>query len=236
MTSAGRQQVTGGFTLVELLLATAIFAMLAAALYSVFHGALRLRENAEVVLAKDRPQRYVAAILARDFRNMLPPAGVLAGDMLGENYEEGGASLDSIEFFTSTGVVADSAPWGDMQQVSYYLEEPEEEEDAGTGAYDLIRVARRNLLPSSEDEEEDNQERLLHHVASLDLTYFDGEAWQESWDSSAQDNALPEAIGLRLDFVDPAQGARRSSPIELLCETVATPLDAEADDSGGRAQ
>jgi len=233
MIAQRRQLPNGGFTLIELLLAAAIFAMLAAALYSVFHGALRLRETAEDAFSRGRPQRYVSAVIARDLRNMLAPAGVLAGDMLGENYEEGGSSFDTIEFFTSTGVVSDNAPWGDMQRVSYYLEEPEEDE--GEAGYDLVRFVTRNLLPSTEEEEEDGEERVLHRVASLDITYFDGESWLDSWDSTAQDNALPEAIGLRLDFVEPEQGERPVPPVDLVCETIAVGAETESESEGGQA-
>lgn len=225
--SSARTRI-GGFTLIELLLATAVFAILSAAMFSVLHGAVQLREHAAETFAQDRPQQYAAALIERDLRNMLPPAGVMAGDMVGENNEETDRDLDTLEFYTTTGTITDDLPWGDMLHVTYSLEEPEDE-DNDEETYDLVRTVKRNLLASTEeDEEEDDEddddgegeERLLRGVTSLEFSYFDGEEWQDSWDTSMDDEGLPEAISVRIDFAEPEDGTTAKAPIEVLQEIV----------------
>ena len=93
-----------GFTLIEVLLAMAIFTVLVGALYSVFYGALRLRERTFEVTEAALPKDYIATIVKRDLTSIVPPVGILAGPMIGENEEDGEQRLDSLEFHTGSGI------------------------------------------------------------------------------------------------------------------------------------
>ena len=56
----------------------------------------------------------------------------------------------------------------------------------------------RNLLPyESEDPPSDI---VLEGIESLQITYYDGSDWCDSWDSSAKDNQLPKAIRIQITF------------------------------------
>ena len=214
-----------GFTLLELLLASIVFAIVISALHGVFFGALRLRDNTYEAVESGLSDAYVAGLIRRDIKNLAPPTGVLAGAMIGEEEEENGVRLDALEFFTTTGIVRDSElePWGEVQKVEYYLAEPLDGSDS-EGA-DFVRAVTRNLLASTE--EEPAEERLLHGAASLEFAYFDGEDWQESWDSTTVENETPEAMRMRLDFMPPEQGERVRRPSEIVCELVVKPMQTE---------
>jgi type II secretion system protein J len=206
-----------GFTLIEVLVATVIFSVLVGALYSVFYGTLRLRENAYEVTEARLPINYIAGLIKRDLKNTVAPVGLLAGPMLGENVEESAHRIDRLEFHTASGIVNDKDPWGDIQKVEYYLEEPQQSGESEGN--DFVRALTRNLLASTT--EEPQQERLLSGVQSLEFTYYDGEYWEEVWDSTTQENEMPLAVKVRIEFMPPEEGEREMRPIELVCEILA---------------
>jgi len=74
--------------LLEILVATAIFVVLVGALYSLLHGALRLRETAHEVTEAGLPNDYIALLIKRDLANVSAPVSLLAGPMIGEKDEQ----------------------------------------------------------------------------------------------------------------------------------------------------
>jgi type II secretion system protein J len=215
-----------GFTLIEILSATLISALLLGSLYAVFHGALKLRDKDYGIMEKGLPRAYVTEIMDRDFRNMAPPVGILAGAVIGETNKENDLRRDRVEFYTSTGVLTDKENWGDVQKVEYYLLDPEENDKGEKGqGLDFVRAVTRNLLASIAQEPEET--RLLNGVKSLEITYFDGEVWQDSWDSTGLDNASPKAVRIRIEFETAADGEENISPLELLIEVAASAVTSQ---------
>jgi len=215
-----------GFTLLEVLTATVMFAVIMSALYSVFHGALRLRETAYDAFEKKLPNDHVVEVLKDDLANILVPTGLFASEMLGEKDEKKNCRQDHLGIHTASGVLRDSEPWADIQRIEYYLEAPEDPAEAGeSSGQDLIRSVTRNLLASVEETPE--KESLLHGVQSFSVTYYDGQDWLDSWDSTARasDEAdstpLPVAIAVQIEFVPPQTGERETLPIEVVVPVVA---------------
>jgi len=212
-----------GFTLIEVLVATVIFSVLVGALYSVFYGTLRLRENAYEVTEARLPITYIAGLIKRDLKNMVAPVGLLAGPMVGENVEEGKHRLDRLEFHTASGIVNDKDPWGDIQKVEYYLEQPPQSGESEGN--DFVRALTRNLLASTT--EEPPEQRLLSGVQSLKFTYYDGEYWEDVWDSTTQENEMPVAVKVRIEFMPREENEREMRPIEMVCEILANEVGGE---------
>lgn len=220
-----------GFTLLECLAATAMFAVLMGAMYSVFHGALRLRENAYETFEADLPRDYVVAMIKNDLASTVAPVGLLAGAMIGEKQEMGGFHLDRLEIHTASGTVNDADPWGDIQNVQYYLEQPQDPtQQTNANSYDLVRAVTRNLLASTE--EEPQQERLLRGVRGLEFLYYDGEDWQDSWDSTTQENETPSAVSVRIDFLPAQLGERATAPIHIVVPLVTKAVQTEQEQDG----
>ena len=218
---------THGFTLLELVIATAIFSVLFAALYGVFTSAFSLRERTFETVEAGLPSSLITTLLKKDLTQVVLAGDTLGGGFIGIRDEEGSVRIDELEFHTTSGILSDSHPWGDLQRVEYYLAEAEStsirnSDDEGK---DFVRTATRNLLASIEEEPE--EERLLQGVAGLEFSYYDGETWQDAWDSTMMDNAMPTAILMRIDFVAPQDQTRRTPPIEVLCEIL---VEAEAGD------
>ena len=232
----------GGFTLLEVLTATLMFAVIMGALCSVFSAALRLRETAYGAFEKDLPKDYVIESVKRDLANIMLPTGVLASEMIGEKQEQGKSRGDHLEIHTASGILSDSNPWADVQRIEYGLEQAEatdnnQKEPVGQN---LVRAITRNLLASIEDEPE--KETLLQGVQSLKFTYYDGQDWLDAWDSTTQQedmtdsSTLPQAVKMRVDFVAPASGEREQLPIEVVVPIVikvVTPATEQSDTASG---
>ncbi|RJP26508.1 MAG: prepilin-type N-terminal cleavage/methylation domain-containing protein [Candidatus Omnitrophota bacterium] len=200
----------GAFTLLELLVSIAMFSVILAAINSVLYGSLRLRENNERHIERRNPKLYALSIMKRDFRNAVPTGEILAGPLIGEN--EGGINQrrDRLELYTSTGVLREDSPFGDIQKVEYALYESNSRDRRG--GYFLIRSLIRNLLSTVEEVEE--EQVLLDDVQSLEFTYYDGQNWLDSWDSTSQDPPMPLAIHALIRFLPYTQDNTTGGEIE----------------------
>src|SRR5579859_3671810 len=104
-----------GFTLVEMLLALAICAIVLVAINAVFASAVRLREHTSSRVAEALPVERTLEMLRRDLKGAVGPGGFLAGDFkcsvqtmgssMGISGQAAGGS--GLDFFTATGVLGD---------------------------------------------------------------------------------------------------------------------------------
>ena len=106
---SGAGRSTRAFTLVEMLLAVAICAIVLVAINGVFAAAVRLRDKTSESIEASLPVTRALDIMRRDLKGTVGPGGFLAGDFkcgaqamgatMGLSGEAGNAGLD---FFTST--------------------------------------------------------------------------------------------------------------------------------------
>ena len=68
-----------GFTLIEVLLATAIFSIVLVAINVVFFAALHLRQRTTAAVDGALPLNQALAILRKDLQNTVAPSGTLSG-------------------------------------------------------------------------------------------------------------------------------------------------------------
>lgn len=211
------------FTLVEVLLSLAICAIVLVAINAVFATAVRLRDRTSAGIDENLPAERALGVLTRDLKGTVGPGGFLAGDFkcgaqtmgttLGMSGEAGGTGLD---FFTDTGVISDSAPWGDLQEVLYELKAPTDRNQMGM---DLVRCVNRNLLAVTTQLPE--VQTLLSHVETIDFDCFDGMMWRNIWDTSAGDTNLPTAVRIRIHLVaNQGEDPSKKAPVELMVPLV----------------
>ena len=173
-----------GFTLLEMIAAMSMIAVLAGSLYTAMYTGFRAKKQSEAALAPLRAADAVFEAMGRDFQCAMPPRGILAGAFLGQP--------DSVSFFTRMSNTRDAAPG--IAGVEYILIEEEE------GEYEtfLARNVRVNLLAL--EEEEPYEERLAFGVTSLGISYFDGSTWLETWDSTTMGDILPVAVEVSVEI------------------------------------
>ena len=213
-----KMRARAGFTLVELLAALIITSLLIVALVTVLGTAFFMRDSTTAQLEETDQSASILDVLKSDLTQLTPPGELLAGAILGELIEEsGGIRADSLEFYTASAPLEHDEPWGDIQKVVYSLREPEDEKEFR--GYELVREVTRNLLPSLEEESEEVV--LLDAVKSLEFQYYAEETWQDSWDSSSNDDAPPSAVCVRIELAATEDEATPSPPLELTCALVA---------------
>jgi len=200
----------------EVMLALTVSAIVLAAIGGVFFAALRLRDRTAAALDETAPLYQAVSIIRRDFEGALPPGSAAlptAGD-----FRTDPESASRIQFSTTTGIVNDTDPWGDVQEVIYELREPSDHRDTGK---DLYRTVSRNVLATGAAAE-GVELPLLSHVQSLQFTCYDGSNWRDSWDTSVGDTNLPVAVRIRLRLRgDTDASSRAQQPYELVIPLLA---------------
>lgn len=233
--AAGLRPGETGFTLMEILVATVAFAILLAALNSVFFSALQLRKRARAVTDSLQEQVQGLQMLRRDLASCLFTRGLLAGEFLGVSEGTGRSYNDQLTLICTSGSGVPNAPWGDLQRVEYHLVDSLNQTNF-TGK-DLVRTVTRNLLATVQEQPE--PEPILEAVQSFQVRYYDGEEWIDSWDSTVQPEPIPEAVRVRIEFELPPADDRntpRRPPIEMVIPIAARPpaeaeSDSESEDS-----
>lgn len=205
-----------GFTLMEVILAVAISAVVLVTITAVFFGALRLRARTSSALDDLRPIENAMDLMRRDLENAVPPGGLLAGPLQSGAMSGLGTGVGdaSIQVYTTTGQLSDKAPWGDIQRVIYQLQEST---NAFAPGKDLIRSVTRNLLSTATEESDDQW--LAGGIESLKFSYYDGANWADSWDASTTTN-LPAAVRVTLQLAS-ERGADAPQPLQMVVPLVA---------------
>ena len=214
---------TRAFTLIEMLLAVAICAIVLVAINGVFATALRLRDKTSDAIEESLPINRALDVMQRDLKGTVGPGGFLAGDFkcgvqalgatMGLSGEAGSAGLD---FFTSTSAISDKAPWGDIQEVFYELKAPTDRNQPGM---DLVRCLNRNILATTTQTPE--IQWLMGNVHTLQFDCYDGTQWRNTWDTSAGDTNLPVAVRIRIQpAAKHGETAGNLQPIKMIVPLV----------------
>jgi type II secretion system protein J len=208
------------FTLIEMILAIGVAAIVLITISSVFFAALRLRNATQNYVDAATPVDQTLSIMKRDLACVVTPTNgttkVLSGDFRVGNVISTGSGLPvAIEMFTATGQVGEKQPWGDIQRVTYELRDPITRNATGK---DLFRSVTRNLLSTTPGTPED--QLMMSGVQSIAFSCYDGVQWWSTWDTTGLTSAntnLPDAV--RVDI----QAGNQIAPIEMV-----VPIDSQA--------
>lgn len=217
------------FTLIEVLLAVAIFSMVLVAINTVFFASMRLRQRVTENVQEGLPLERALTLLRRDLQNAVPPGGVLAGNFsssgpvgnlgTGQNKQGAAGNLSAsantggLDFFTTTGALSADAPWGDIQEVNYQLMEPLD--PANSYGRDLVRSVTRNILATATPTPD--MQHLLSHVQNVNFEFFDGSQWREDWNTANGDSGLPLAVRAHIQLApNEAAGELSQQPLEMV--------------------
>lgn len=197
MTRLARKTVA--FTLLEMLVALAIMSVLASALYASLYIGFRARAGAEAAIEPVRTASLALELIRRDLEGAMPPTGILAGAFSGTDDTDAsaGADADTLTWYANVGTLAQGAC--DIVRLELAVDRLD-----GTGELALVRRVTTNLLAPKTPEP--TEEVLCRGVVALNLRYFDGSAWYDTWESSTQNNTLPLAIEAFLEVTRGAPG------------------------------
>lgn len=206
------------FTLMEMLIATVIVAMLAGTLYASLRIAFKARSTALATADGVRQRTLSVRLLKADLQAAMIPNGILAGGFIGQNGQGvGGSGSATLTFYANPPTIEPKNYVGEIVKIDYACDIAPD-----NGKLILYRRVTRNLLaPTTPAPEE---EILCRGLSGFGLSYFDGTTWQDAWDSTAVGNVLPQAVEVRLEWdatVSPAEQA--SEIIPLPCGLGVTP-------------
>lgn len=182
-----------GFTLMEVMFATMAFALILLVMQMTFSGALSLRNRMQKRVDQQAALTLAMSIMKRDLENMIVTGGLMAEGVFCGEMGSPDMPNDQLEFYSTTAVVSDQLPWGDVQKVGYLLGvDPMQTVTTNLGQA-LMRMSR-NALPLEANEEAPVETLMLDNVRSLQFEFFDGLEWLQTWDSTVNEPAVPLAV------------------------------------------
>jgi len=180
-----------GFTLIEVLLAIAIFAVISLASFSVFDGVIRSEEVSEKQMERLNNIQRALLVMERDFLQMAMRSIRIEGEEPSRDFifaDNGGfsSSAQAIAFvrsgWTNPGLLI---PRSDLQSVAYRVED------------NTLERLHTNFVDATVGEEPKRRE-LIGNVLSLELTYF----YRNKWQQEVIKGQLPQAINVKIDVED----------------------------------
>ena len=225
----------GGFTLMEVMFATMAFALILLVMQMTFSGALGLRNRAQKRVDQQAILSQAMTIMKRDLENMIVTGGLMAEGIICTEMGSPDMPNDQLEFYSTTAVVSDQFPWGDVQKVGYLLGvDPMQTVTTNLGQA-LMRLSL-NTLPLEANEEPPVETLMLDNVRSMEFEFFDGLQWLQTWDSNVNEPAVPLAVRAMVEvFTDnPNPTGRQTRIWEILVPilTIKPPSEESEEDEG----
>ncbi len=247
------------FTLLELIFALAMVAIIVPVLVGMTTGAFRLKAASEAAVEPARTAEQAFDLLRQDLGDALPPSiqpVTLAGDFEGiQAADDRGYEADDLKFFT----VADSpqhsplnsemryveltvitAPNGDHVLVRKVLRDMVTDQTSTTGTTGTTGSTSSGSGPIAPEPLDGTQvdpdvEVICRGVAGFKLEYYNGSPTPvNSWDSTAQDNTLPNAVAVTITLNRPNGNMRNEKdgqPCYTFTRIIPMPCSTAAFDS-----
>jgi type II secretion system protein J len=217
-----------GFTLLEMVVAAAIFVMVVAGAYALFDGSRRLAERAEFRAGMLQTARAALRAVEADLRGAVMSSSAYDTGFVGV---EGGTEkepIDRLEFISVAAPVVEAstesyrdaaaARRSDLSKIAYWIEQDETKK-----AHGLVRERLGTMLPpESRTRRDEDVEAVSADVVGLNLRYYDGQ-WRDAWNSQQQ-RKMPRAIEVTLHVQGDWKGERT---VEVYTSRVYLPVAAE---------
>jgi prepilin-type N-terminal cleavage/methylation domain-containing protein len=191
-----------GFTLIELMLALSILAVILAMIAGSFNVVAHGKTHAEGRLWANQAGQSIIWMMSQEIRGAVrtlpnqPPNHML---MIGGGHMGNRAPLDSLTLATMGGGHHRALFGFGAEDVVSYSAQPNPDH---RGWFLLMRSQQSALLPPGVGGQ-GAPVALADNVLELHLRYFDGQIWNESWKSTAQENMpLPVAVSIDLMLAD----------------------------------
>ena len=219
----------------EVMFATMAFALILLVMQMTFSGALGLRNRMQKRVDQHSAMTQAMSVMKRDLENMIVTGGVMAEGIICTEMGSPDMPNDQLEFYSTTGVVSDQFPWGDVQKVGYLLGvDPIQTVTTNLGQA-LMRLSL-NTLPLEANEEPPVETLMLDNVRSMEFEFFDGLQWLQTWDSTVNEPAVPLAVRAMVEvFTDnPNPTGRQTRIWEILVPilTIKPPSEESEEDEG----
>ncbi len=189
-----------GFTLIEMMLAIGVLALILAMLASSFSTVAHSKVHAEGRLMVDREGRALLWQLTKELRNAVQTPYTASNVVLfGNGHMSSGVPVDTITMSTFSGGHRKALTGMTPETIVNYnlISNPDQQ-----GWYILQRSQQSGLLTGQISPQ---MTTLAGNVLSLHFRYFDGQRWGESWDSASlpAGRQLPVAVAIQIKMAAP---------------------------------
>jgi prepilin-type N-terminal cleavage/methylation domain-containing protein len=191
-----------GFTLVEILLAVGILGIIFSMVYWTFDQTYDVIEGVQMETDRFRSVRLSLNKMSEEVSSTYWREGHKDSLFIGEDIEENGLPRDSLRFMSASNYgFSEGGNESDMNIISYYLEREGEGEN-----FKLMHSEIRNIFSASEENREAYE--LGESLIGLNLRYFNGTDWVDSWNSDEL-KAVPLTVEITI-ITKVAGGAEKS--------------------------
>ena len=196
-----------GFTLIEILVALGIVAVLVTLLYETFNAVLRSTQQADEESELDQMARISMGIMVNELKSAYwrasdNQAASTPFEFVGQDGLSGLGSSDTLRFTALSHARVAEGMTDPIVSILEYETFPAPE----TEMADLVHIEETNFLSLSDNSLE--RYELAERVIGLNFRYFDGKEWSDEW-SAADRKKLPKAVEIQIFFKDYAGRERR---------------------------
>jgi general secretion pathway protein J len=198
-----RSSESKGFTLLEILIAIAILAIIATMVYASFDASIKVIDRVDRDAETYRQARLVLTKLSEDLSMAYNSKGNIPPEttFVGEHHVADGRAQDTLRFISISHLrYLPDEPTSDLNLIEYSIETDPE----GKG-WALLRKEEAN--PYSLSESRSGQFVLGEGINSFSLKYFDGKTWVEHWDS-ASNKGVPWVVEIEIQFQESGGGQK----------------------------
>ena len=188
-----------GFTLMEILIAIFILAIVLSTVYAAYTGTLRVVKETEYDDDIYSMARCAMKRMTEDIESVYRYKGVF--NFTSERTEISGEDFMNLAFFSSAHLSFDDEDSSGIAAMNFYVKE-----DSGREGCVLMR---EDTLHKDDEDKEAEIERgfiLCDRVQSLTYKFYDSEGEEcDSWDSGseAQKDSAPSVVSIHLTFINP---------------------------------
>jgi len=221
-----------GFTLLEILIAMFIFAVVLTTIFTSYTGTFRIIEETESQADIYAMARAVMIRIQEDLESIhikkrdaskTEGSSVERAIFLGESKKINGRDADNLRFLSRAHLIFDETDeTPGIAEISYYVSENETEENLT-----LYRADRPEL--EAPQEEGTGGLMLCDGLYSVNITYHDADGEiHETWDSSEDEskNTLPKMVSILLEF----ENTKNAEKPHKFMTRVALPMAREKDE------
>lgn len=177
-----------GFTLLEVLIAIAIFSVVSLASFTIFDTVLRGDENSKIRSDSQNELQRAFLLMERDFTQIAKRSMRINGEAPSNSFLQTSddsflADEQAIAFvrngWTNPGLLL---PRSDMQRVAYRVVD------------ETLQRLHYNFVDAVVGQEPKIRP-LISQVTNLTFEFYDGSKWQDKWSGST----LPQAIAIEIE-------------------------------------
>jgi len=206
---------TGGFTLLEILIALIVLGLIMGAVYGSYRAVTSSIADLEPRMDLDQKGRFFIQRLSRQVRccyggrrdqanqSVLDQNDVKkAASQEETHFFQGGRTLSddvTLQFVTTSSTLNRRSNVGYLAVVSYKM-----------NPLQHVLLTREAVYGRQSINEDDEDWRvILDNVSEMELQYFDGTDWRKEWDSNVA-GGLPKALRIKLVLESKQDGASAS--------------------------